>query len=83
MITPDLINNAIKSIEYNRIRGTNSVVCALVLHNGHIVIGEAHCAPDTEFNAELGMKYSREDAERKVGELLTFAARERSNPLLS
>lgn len=69
------IESAICRVEYHRIDQTNSCICALVLMNGHVVIGEAHCAPGTAFSSELGMQFSREDAERKVVELLAFQDR--------
>lgn len=69
--------DAVARIVYHKLEGTNSVVCGLVLNNGHVVIGESHCAPGTEFNPQLGMEFSRADAERKLGELVVFGARER------
>jgi hypothetical protein len=74
------VDHMIQRLVFHKLEGTDSVVCGLVLHNGHVVIGEAHCAPGTVFDGLLGMKYSREDAERKLGELAAFSARERTNP---
>lgn len=75
MITKQRVLDAICRVELHRIDGTNSVVCALVLMNGHVVIGEAHCAHNTAFSSELGAQFAREDAERKVYELLAFQDR--------
>lgn len=76
------ILDATQRVVLHRLEGTTSVVCALVLRNGHVVVGEAHCAPGVEFNPELGVEYARADAERKVGELLAFQSRGAINRVL-
>ncbi len=85
MITNKEVQDAIASIEHYKLRFSSSVVCALTLTNGHVVIGEAHCAPGTEFDPALGQEYSRQDAEEKVRVLLAFAHRSqfKVNPLAS
>jgi hypothetical protein len=79
-ITPAQIQDAITSVEYHLFQGTTAVACCLVLTNGHAVIGLAHCAKDTPFDPVLGQKYSREDAEAQVAELLAFEQRGPINP---
>lgn len=81
-ITRQEILDAVQRVVLHRLEGTNSVICALVLRNGHVVVGEAHCAPGVEFNSELGVKCAREAAERKVGELLAFQYRGVINSVL-
>ncbi len=80
MITAQMVQNAIARVELNYIRGTTTVVCALVLVNDHVVIGTAHAAPGTEFDLTKGGEYARDKAEGKVAELL---ACEQRGPLIS
>lgn len=75
MITKKMVHDAIKSIVLHRFEGTNSVACALILNNGHVVVGEAHCAPGTDFDASLGAAFARDDAESKLGALLAYEQR--------
>lgn len=65
-------DSVVERIEYHRFNGTNTVACALILNNGFVVVGLAHCLNGAEFDPKLGMQYSREDADRKVCELLAF-----------
>lgn len=50
-------------------------ICVLVLANGFTVIGKSACASATNFNAELGAHYAREDAIRQIWPLLGFQLR--------
>jgi hypothetical protein len=75
MITQAAIENAIRSVEYHLFHGATTMACCLTLTNGHTVVGLAHCAKDTVFDPKLGEKYSREDAEGQIGELLAFEER--------
>lgn len=46
--------------------------CVLVLKNGFTVTGESACASPENFNAELGRKIARENAEAKVWPLMGY-----------
>lgn len=51
--------------------------CVLVLRNGFTVTGQSACASPENFDAEIGMKVARADAESKVWPLLGYALRTR------
>lgn len=75
MISASQVQNAIARVDVNHVRGTGTVVCCLVLFNGHVVVGEAHCADLSKFDPVKGLEYARADAESKVLGLLVFAQR--------
>lgn len=75
MITPDMLEAAVSAVHYHKFENTKSCVCALVLKNGHVVVGEAHCALDVEFDPRLAMEFSRRDAEQKLAPFLAFQQR--------
>ncbi len=59
-------------------------ICVLVLKNGFTVTGESACASPENFDADLGRKYAREAATRKVWPLMGYALRtELSRPALT
>lgn len=47
-------------------------ICVIVLKNGFTVIGHSACASPENFNAEIGERIARENAERQVWPLLGF-----------
>lgn len=51
--------------------------CVLVLRNGFTVTGESACASPENFDAELGCKIARRNAEAKIWPLLGFRLRDR------
>lgn len=51
--------------------------CVLVLRNGFTVTGESACASPENFDAELGRKIARRNAEAKIWPLLGFRLRDR------
>ena len=51
--------------------------CVLVLRNGFTVTGESACASPENFNAEIGRKVARENAEKEVWQLLGFRLRDK------
>ena len=58
--------------------------CALVLRNGFTVYGASACASPENFNAEIGRRVAREDAERGIWPLLGFRLRdELARPVLT
>lgn len=54
-----------------------TTVCHLTLVNGYTLRGEASCVSIENFDAELGQKYAREDAVRKIWPLMGYALAER------
>ena len=58
--------------------------CALVLRNGFTVYGASTCASPENFNAEIGRRIARENAEREIWPLLGFRLRdELARPVLT
>ena len=51
--------------------------CVLVLRNGFTVTGESACASPENFDAEIGRKIARQNAEQKIWPLLGFRLRDR------
>ena len=51
--------------------------CVLVLKNGFTVTGESACASPENFDAEIGRKVARQNAEQKVWPLMGYALKER------
>ena len=49
--------------------------CVLVLRNGFTVTGESACASPENFDAELGRKIARRNAEAKIWPLMGYALR--------
>lgn len=51
-------------------------ICILVLKNGFMIIGKSAPADSTNFNAELGRNFAREDAIRQVWPLMGYQLRQ-------
>jgi hypothetical protein len=51
--------------------------CVLVLQNGYTVTGQSACASPENFDANIGRRLAREDAERKIWPLMGYALREK------
>lgn len=51
--------------------------CVLVLRNGFTVTGESACASPENFDAEIGRKIARQNAEAKIWPLLGFRLRDK------
>ena len=66
------MEDTIANIEYHLFKHTTTMVCAIVLGNGFVVVGQSASVPTTQFDPVLGMKYSREDAERKLVDYLAL-----------
>ena len=50
--------------------------CVLVLQNGFTVTGESACASPENFDAEIGRKIARQNAEAKVWPLMGYALKQ-------
>ncbi len=51
--------------------------CVLVLKNGFTVTGESACVSPENFDAEIGRRIARENAEEKIWPLLGFRLRDK------
>ena len=51
--------------------------CVLVLRNGFTVTGESACASPENFDAEIGCKIARQNAEQKIWPLLGFLLKQK------
>lgn len=49
--------------------------CVLVLRNGFTVTGESACASPENFDAEIGRKIARQNAEQKIWPLMGYELR--------
>ena len=76
-ITNQMIEDAVKSVEFHLFRGTRHMVCCATLTNGYTVIGESACADPEKFDVQLGQKYAREDLDNKVAGLLAYGQAEK------
>ena len=59
------------------LNGGTLTICVLTLANGFDVVGTSGCADPARFDAELGRKYAREDAIKKIWPLEGYLLRER------
>ncbi len=50
--------------------------CVLVLQNGFTVTGESACASPENFDAEIGRKIARQNAEQKIWPLMGYALKQ-------
>lgn len=51
--------------------------CVLVLKNGFTVTGESACASPENFDAEVGRKIARQNAEQKIWLLMGYALKQK------
>lgn len=51
--------------------------CVLMLKNGFTVTGESACASPENFDAELGRKIARQNAEQKIWPLMGYALKQK------
>ena len=75
-ITPELLDAAIVSEEYNLFDGSQLTVCVLTLKNGFTVTGESACVSPENFDEEVGRDIARKNARDKLWPLLGFALAE-------
>ena len=68
-LTPQDVDDAIKGETYTTLPSGKVMVCELTLRNGFTVRGEAAVVSRANFNADIGMKISRENARNKIWEL--------------
>ncbi len=76
-ITIEHIESKIKKVEFYRWPETTLTVCNITLQNGYSVRGESACVDPTNYNQELGEKFAREDAVKKIWALEGYLLKER------
>ena len=76
-LTPDYIDDTIKSEQFHVFEGSQLTVCCLTLANGFTVTGESACASPENFNAELGRKIARNKARDKIWPLEGYLLKEK------
>lgn len=76
-VTPESIEAKIADEKYEVLADGRTTVCTLTLVNGWTQRGESSCADAANFNEELGRRYSREDAVRKLWPLEGYLLREK------
>ena len=75
-VTLDALKANIVKEEFHVFPGSQLTVCVLTLKNGFTVTGESACADPAMFNAEIGQKIARENAEQKIWPLMGYALKE-------
>jgi len=65
-LSPARIDAVIVSETFTKLPSGKCLICELTLENGFTVRGESACVSVANFDLEIGMKISREDARKKV-----------------
>lgn len=74
-LTPEMIDNTIKSEQYHIFEGTTLTVCVLTLQNGYTVTGESAAVSADNFDEEIGRKIARDNARNKIWQLEGYLLR--------
>lgn len=74
-LTYEHIKSVIKSAEYVQVDVLT--ICILTLQNGFTVTGESACLSLATFDAEIGKKIARNNAEDKIWQLEGYLAKQR------
>ena len=76
-LTPDQIDAVIAGEQYWRPLHTTMTVCALLLRNGFVVIGESAAASPENFDEEIGRTIARKNAREKIWHLEGYLLRDK------
>lgn len=76
-VTPQHIDDTIKSEQYHVFEGTTLTICVLTLQNGYTVTGESAAASPDNFDEEIGKRIARENARQKIWQLEGYLLREK------
>lgn len=71
-LTSDDVQDAIHGEDFVVLPDGRTTICMLTLDNGYTVRGESSCVDAANFDAEMGRRIARVDAENKVWPLLGF-----------
>ena len=75
-LNPELIESKIRTTQFWVVPGTTVTVCALILENGFVVIGESAAASPENFDVALGEKIAKERARAKIWPLEGYLLRD-------
>ncbi|EBY7415842.1 hypothetical protein D6J61_26605 [Salmonella enterica subsp. enterica serovar Alachua] len=75
-LTPALIDEQVKAVDYYVFPGTTLTVCAMTLQNGFIVTGESAAASPANFDEEIGRKIAYDNARNKIWAFEGYALRD-------
>lgn len=76
-LTLEYIYSKVVGETYTILPSKKSMVCELTLENGYTVRGESACVSISNFNEEIGMAVSKENAIHKVWELEGYLLQEK------
>jgi hypothetical protein len=65
-LTPDHIDEQIRSFAFHVFPGTTTTVCLLTLRNGFGVVGESACVSAENFDEAIGQKIAFNNARDKI-----------------
>lgn len=71
-VTIEQVEAAIREETYTVLPDGRTTICQLTLDNGFTVDGHSACVSKENFNAEIGNKFAREEAIKKVWGYLGF-----------
>lgn len=74
-ITPAMIDETVRNVEFHVFGGTTLTVCVLTLWNGFTVTGESACASPANYDRELGEKIALQNAKQKIWALEGYRLR--------
>lgn len=80
-VTIEDVEASIKDETYTVLPDGRTTICQLTMDNGFTVDGHSACVSAANFNTELGNKYSREEAIKKVWAYLGFRLADRLHVL--
>lgn len=75
-LTPALIDEQVKAVDYYVFPGTTLTVCAMTLQNGFIVTGVSAAASPANFDEEIGRKIAYDNARNKIWAFEGYALRD-------
>lgn len=74
-LTREQVIGHIKKVEYIEVAPKQTIVAVAHLHNGHVVIGEAHCLDPDDFDTAKGELAALGDVERKLWPIIAHDVR--------
>jgi len=82
-LTPELIDQTIKTSDFHVFSDSCLTVCCITLQNGFTVTGESACASPENFNAEIGEKIAYDNARNKIWMLEGYLLKQKLSELES
>lgn len=72
-INDELVDGLIKEEHFWNVPGTTTTICAIVLKNGFVVLGDSACVDARNFKREMGEKLAFAKARDKIFSLAAYA----------